>query len=57
MCFLETGGGMAGLGSGNFHAEPLPGVRMRSPNPFGHVGKILHQQCWLRRHYRPGGVA
>jgi hypothetical protein len=48
---------MAGVGGGNFHAEPLPGVRMRSPNPFWHVGKILHQQFWLRRHFRPGGVA
>lgn len=51
MCFLETGGGMAGMGSGNFYAEPLPDVRMRYPNPFWHLGKILYQQFWLRRQF------
>lgn len=51
MCFLETGGGMAGMGSGNFYAEPLPDVRMRFPNPFWHLGKILYQQFWLHRHF------
>ena len=51
MCFLETGGGMAGMGSGNFYAEPLPDVRMRFPNPFWHLGKILYQQFWLRRQF------
>ncbi|MDP1900398.1 MAG: FAD/NAD(P)-binding oxidoreductase [Rubrivivax sp.] len=49
-CFLETGGGMAGMGSGNFYAEPLPDVRMRWPNPFWHLGKVLYQKSWLWRH-------
>ena len=50
MCFLETGSGMAGMGSGNFYAEPLPDVRMRYPNPFWHLAKLLHQKVWLWRH-------
>ncbi len=49
MCFLEVGGGMAGLGSGNFYGEPLPDVRMRWPNPFWHIGKVLHGKYWLWR--------
>jgi len=51
MCFLETGNAMAGMGSGNFFAEPLPDVRMRFPNPIWHLGKILYQQFWLRRQF------
>lgn len=47
MCFLEIGGGMAGVGSGNFYAEPTPDVRMRSPNPLWHLGKILYEKYWL----------
>lgn len=47
MCFLETGSGMAGVGSGNFYAEPTPDVRMRGPNPLWHMGKILYEKYWL----------
>lgn len=47
MCFLEIGGGMAGMGSGNFYAEPVPEVRMRFPNPFWHLGKVLYEKYWL----------
>jgi sulfide:quinone oxidoreductase len=47
LCFLETGGGMAGIGSGDFYAEPLPDVRLRGPNPFWHLGKIVYQKYWL----------
>jgi sulfide:quinone oxidoreductase len=50
MCFLEAGGGMAGMGRGNFYAEPLPDVRMRFPNPLWHLAKLLHQKFWLWRH-------
>lgn len=49
LCFLETGGGLAGMGSGNFYAEPLPDVRMRFPNPLWHLGKILYGKYWLWR--------
>jgi len=47
LCFLETGGGTAGIGSGNFYAEPLPDVRLRSPSPLWHLGKILFEKYWL----------
>lgn len=50
-CFLEVGAGMAGMGSGNFYAEPLPDVRMRFPNPFWHLAKLLHQKVWLWRQF------
>lgn len=50
-CFLETGGGMAGMGSGNFFAEPLPDVRMRFTNPFWHLLKFLYQKHWLWRQF------
>jgi sulfide:quinone oxidoreductase len=43
-CFIETGAGGAGFGSGNFYAEPRPVVRMRRPNPFWHLGKILFEK-------------
>ncbi|MBL0123777.1 MAG: NAD(P)/FAD-dependent oxidoreductase [Betaproteobacteria bacterium] len=32
MCFIETGSGQAGIGKGNFYAEPAPQVEMRGPN-------------------------
>ena len=51
MCFVEIGGGMAGMGSGNFYAEPLPEVRLRFPNPLWHLGKILYEKHWLYRHF------
>ncbi len=51
MCFLEIGGGMAGVGSGNFYAEPLPDVRMRTPNPIWHLGKVLYEKYWLWRQF------
>ena len=51
MCFLEIGGGMAGVGSGNFYAEPTPDVRMRYPNPIWHLGKVLYEKYWLWRQF------
>lgn len=51
MCFLEIGGGMAGVGSGNFYAEPTPDVRMRTPNPAWHLGKVLYEKYWLWRQF------
>ena len=51
MCFLEIGGGMAGVGSGNFYAEPTPDVRMRYPNPLWHLGKVLYEKYWLWRQF------
>lgn len=51
MCFIETGGGRAGIGKGNFYAEPTPQVEMRGPNRFWHVGKVLYERHWLFRRF------
>ncbi len=51
MCFIETGGGRAGIGKGNFYAEPTPQVEMHGPNRFWHVGKILYEKYWLYRRF------
>jgi sulfide:quinone oxidoreductase len=46
-CFVETGDGKAGFGSGNFYAEPVPEVRLRGPNRALHLGKIAFEKYWL----------
>ena len=51
LCFIETGGGRAGMGSGDFYAEPVPQVTMRGPNRFWHMGKILYEKHWLYRRF------
>jgi sulfide:quinone oxidoreductase len=51
MCFIETGGGRAGIGKGNFYAEPTPQVEMRGPNRFWHASKILYEKYWLYRRF------
>lgn len=43
-CFVETGSGHAGLGMGNFYAEPRPTVEMRRPAWLWHAGKILFEK-------------
>ena len=48
-CFVETGGGRAGFGSGDFYAEPAPRVTLRGPNRFWHAGKVLLEKTWLWR--------
>jgi len=47
MCFIETGGGRAGIGSGNFYAEPLPAVSLRQPGLLWHGAKVLYEKYWL----------
>ena len=47
LCFIETGGGRAGMGSGNFYAEPLPEVRLREPSLLWHGAKVLYEKYWL----------
>jgi sulfide:quinone oxidoreductase len=47
-CFLETGDGRAGLGSGNFYAEPTPQVTLRGPSRWWHWGKVLFEWRWFR---------
>lgn len=48
-CFLETGDGRAGLGAGNFYAEPTPQVTLYAPARRWHWGKVLVERRWLRR--------
>ncbi|HET7039608.1 MAG TPA: FAD/NAD(P)-binding oxidoreductase [Gemmatimonadales bacterium] len=47
-CFVETGDGRAGFGSGNFYAEPTPRVRMRPPRRLWHVGKVMFEKQVMR---------
>jgi sulfide:quinone oxidoreductase len=46
-CFVETGDGKAGFGTGNFYAEPVPEVRLRGPNRALHLGKVAFEKYWL----------
>ena len=48
-CFIETGGGKAGLGGGNFYAEPKPFVTLRQPSWLWHLGKVWFEKSWLYR--------
>jgi sulfide:quinone oxidoreductase len=47
-CFLETGYGAAGYGSGNFYGEPQPAVTFGRPNRFWRFAKVLFEKWWLR---------
>jgi len=46
-CFIETGDGRAGFGSGNFFAEPAPVIRLRQPSRTLHLGKVAFEKYWL----------
>lgn len=46
-CFVETGDGRAGMGVGNFYAEPLPAVKLRPPSVLWHGAKVLYEKYWL----------
>jgi sulfide:quinone oxidoreductase len=46
-CFIETGGGRAGYGSGNFYATPMPDMRLHAPARRWHWGKIAYEKYWL----------
>ena len=46
-CFIETGGGRAGFGGGNFYAEPKPLIDLRLPGRRWHLGKVLLEKSWL----------
>ncbi|MDH4174116.1 MAG: NAD(P)/FAD-dependent oxidoreductase [Betaproteobacteria bacterium] len=47
MCFIESGAGRAGMGRGNFYAEPLPDVRLHQPGLLWHGAKVLYEKYWL----------
>src|SRR3990170_7789005 len=44
---IEGRGGSAGMGSGDFYAEPLPRITVRSPSVLWHAGKVLYEKYWL----------
>lgn len=46
-CFIETGGGKAGFGGGDFYAEPKPAVTLRQPSWRWHLGKVWVEKSWL----------
>jgi sulfide:quinone oxidoreductase len=46
-CFIEIGDGKAGMGAGNFYAEPTPDVALHLPSWRWHVGKVLFEKSWL----------
>jgi sulfide:quinone oxidoreductase len=48
-CFLESGGGRAGLGSGDFYADPVPRMRFHPPARRWHWAKVLFEKWWLAR--------
>ncbi len=50
-CFIETGRGRAGMGRGDFFAEPAPSVRLMQPSRRWHWGKVLFEKWWLWRRF------
>ncbi len=48
-CFIETGGGKAGFGRGNFYAEPNPQITLHPIARRWHAGKLLFEKTWFRR--------
>jgi sulfide:quinone oxidoreductase len=46
-CFIEIGGGRAGVGGGDFYAEPEPSVTLRQPSWLWHLGKVWFEKAWL----------
>jgi sulfide:quinone oxidoreductase len=48
-CWVELGAGKAGFAVGNFYAEPNPDVRLRTPGPLWHIGKVLFERAWMGR--------
>ncbi|MBC8281331.1 MAG: NAD(P)/FAD-dependent oxidoreductase [Chloroflexi bacterium] len=49
VCFVETGGGKAGFGGGNFYALPLPQVKFHQPSRRWHMAKVLFEKKWMKR--------
>jgi sulfide:quinone oxidoreductase len=48
-CFIETGDRKAGLGRGNFYAEPTPQIALKAVGYRWHFGKVLFEKNWLRK--------
>lgn len=48
-CFIEIGDNKAGLGRGNFYAEPNPELKIYAPGYLMHMGKVAFEKYWLYR--------
>ena len=48
-CFIESGFGKAGYGSGDFYAEPAPVVTVRPPSRRWHLGKVVFEYNVMHR--------
>jgi sulfide:quinone oxidoreductase len=48
-CYLEVGGGQAGMVAADFYARGRPEVRLRSPRPWWHWSKVWMERRWLGR--------
>ncbi len=48
-CFVEIGHRRAGIGKGDFYAEPAPRVEMKRPGFRWHLGKVAFEKYWLWR--------
>ncbi len=48
-CWIEMGGGIAGLASGDFYAKPEPVVKLRRPGRMWHWGRALFESYWMGR--------
>lgn len=46
-CFVEVGQGKAGIGTGNFYAEPRPKVKLRKPRRIWHWAKVWFEKRWF----------
>jgi len=46
-CFVETGDGRAGFGSGNFLAEPAPQIALKPPSRWLHWAKVAYEKYWF----------
>jgi sulfide:quinone oxidoreductase len=47
VCFIETGNGKAGMGNGDFYAEPAPKMKLHKPGYLMHLGKVAFEKYWL----------
>jgi sulfide:quinone oxidoreductase len=50
-CFIEVGGGKAGLGRGNFFGEPSPTIVMHAPTRHWHAAKVVFEKHWLHHYF------
>ncbi len=48
-CFIEAGDGKAGLGRGDFYAEPVPRMKLYNVGRHWHVAKVVYEKNWFRK--------